>query len=265
MILFVCISGCGRGEIPSRLIPEAEAAFARDYHQRIRDGDFEYVKSYLDAEIRDEVTDEWLRQFAEFFPSGELISAEVIGSHVNTFNSRWEGNITFDYQFSGGWAVANVAIRRVDGETTVFGLSVHPTEASQRELTAFSAAAITPLHVAMLIGTIASPIFMLFTCYFVFKTPIARRKWLWYVLSFLGIGAVNFNWTTGAVGLQLLSIQLIGFGITSAGAAAPWIFSFTVPIGAAVFWMRRKTLASSKMVNTLEDSPDDVVSNTKDP
>ena len=253
------LTGCGYEEMADSLIPKEESRFAKDYLQRVRDKDFEYVMSHLDPELVDQVTVEKLTAIAEYFPSGDLISVEIVGSQVHTTNKTWTGNFSFEYEFSGGWVIANAAMKRVNDRTTVIGFNVYRTTGSQRELNAFSAVDLTPLRIAMLIATITIPIFMLLTCVMVYRTAIASKKWRWYLLSLGGVGAVYFNWTTGVFNYQLATVQLLGASATAAGPHAPWIFEFTIPIGALVFWMRRKHLIEqSKDIQKKEAQIDSV-------
>ena len=246
----LALCACSYDEIAASLIPEEESEFARDYLQRLRDGDIDYIKFYLDAELIGQVTDEGLIEISNYFPTGELLSEEIIGSQVNVFDSEWSGNFTFEYQFSDGWAVANTALRRVNDTTTVIGLNVYRTPASQRELNSFGGVELTAFRIAVLAITIASPIFMIVTCYFVYRTPIPRRKWLWFLLSFVGVGGFSFNWTSSELAYQLVSVQLLGAGAFAAGPAAPWVLSFTLPVGAAAFWVLRRRLSQSSAPST---------------
>lgn len=88
------LAACGFSEIPASLIPDEESGFARDYLQRLRNGDIEYVKSYLDPALADQVDDRALRDMAAYFPSGEPLSVQIIGVQTHTSGSAWEGNFT---------------------------------------------------------------------------------------------------------------------------------------------------------------------------
>lgn len=238
----LAFSACSYEEMAGGLFPKEESEFAKDYLQQIRGGDFEYVRSHTDPELIGQITDEKLLEIAEYFPSGDLLSTEIVGWQVNIVNGTWTGKFSFEFEFSEGWAVANAALKRAGDRTTVVGFNVHRTPTSQRELNAFSNVSPTPLHILMFAATIVIPIFMIFTCIMVYRTPIASRKWPWYLLSIGGVGAVYFNWTTGVVNYQILTVQLLGAGAAAAGPHAPWILEFTLPIGALVFWIKRRQL-----------------------
>ena len=259
------IVGCNYDRMSSSLVPEAESQYAQDFLQRLQDRDFEYVKSQIDESMVTQITDEKLVEIADYFPSGEQLSVELIGSRSNTINSGWKGNFTFEYQIEGGWAVASTAMQRVDGKTAVTGFSVYQTPASQRELTAFSTVDVTPTRIIMLFMTVAVSIFMIFTCVMVYRTPIPAKKKRWYFISFVGVFGFTFNWATEALNHQLLTVKLFGFGISAAGHAAPWILKFTIPMGAILFWIMRKELMNQPGPDNEpdEDSPSSTEDQTK--
>jgi hypothetical protein len=70
-------------------------------------------------------------------------------------------------------------------------------------------------------------------------------RWLWAAVALFGVGAVVFNWTTRAITLELLSVQLLSMALTKGGIAAPWVVILSVPVGAVIAserlatWRRR--------------------------
>jgi hypothetical protein len=89
------------------------------------------------------------------------------------------------------------------------------------------------------------------------RTRLAKRKWLWLVFVALGVVQFQFNWTTGAWGIQPLAFLLLGAGYTQAGPVAPLVFTLAFPLGALVFLARRKALRvpvdGSSQTGTLPD------------
>jgi hypothetical protein len=223
----------------SSLIPKDESTFAKNYLQKIYDKDFVYVKNYLDSALINQRIDEKLTEISNYFPTGKLLSTTLIGSQVNIFNSTWQGNFTFEYQFEGGWALANVVIKRIDSKLTVIGFNVYQTKASQKTLNTFSLAHKSVLNYAILTAAAIVPMFILITLVVCIKTPITKRKWLWILFILGGIGTISINWTTGEYGFKILQYQFFGSAATAAGEYAPWIITVGVPLGAIVFWLKR--------------------------
>jgi hypothetical protein len=240
--LTLFLSSCSQEELSERFIPKDESEFAKDYLSKLRERNFTYVKSILSPELEAQVTDELLEKMADYFREGEPLSVKIIGSQVNVSNRQWQGNFTFEYQFESGWNIANTALKKTDSGYQVIGVNVYQTTASQKELNAFNLSSKTWLQYLVLCLSVLVPLFILFTLIACILTPIHRKKWLWIIFVFFGFGAIKVNWTNGAYAFQLISIHLFGASATTAGPAAPWILSASIPLGAIVFWLRRKSL-----------------------
>lgn len=253
-ILLLLTTACSYQDMADKLIPKKESQFAKEYLLRLQQRDYEHIKKYIDPSIESQVTDEKLVEITEYFPTGALLSTELIGSQVNVFNSQWQGNFSFEYQFSGGWALANVVLKKSDDALSVVGFNVYRTEASQRELNHFSLYGKSLLQYLILIVAVIALIFILVTTYFCIKTPIQKRKWLWVIFILVGIGSISVNWTTGQYGIQLLSIKLFSASAMASGPFAPWIISASIPLGAILFWFKRKGFIETGKTNNAINS-----------
>ncbi len=98
-------------------------------------------------------------------------------------------------------------------------------------------------HYAFFAFAILSPVLMLIAFLGVIFTKGFKRKWLWAIVSFVGVTKISMIWLTGEIVTNFLTINLIGFGVARAGdPLAPWIVSFTPPVGAllvlSLLWPR---------------------------
>ncbi|MEA3411661.1 MAG: hypothetical protein U9R74_08985, partial [Pseudomonadota bacterium] len=216
VIAVLSLTACSYEDMADRFVPNEESRFSRDYLQRLQEKDLEYVRAYLVPEVADQVTDEKLLNVAGYFPSGERLSTDLIGSHVTLTDSQWRGNFSFEYRFTGGWALANVVVKKTDGVLAVLGFNVYRTQASRQEINRFTLGGRSALQYTVLTLSIAAPLFVLVTAYFCLRAPIPKRKWLWVLFVLVGVGSVSVNWTTGQLAVQPLSIKLL-----SASAFSP--------------------------------------------
>ncbi len=246
IISFIVLVSCSHQDMMDKIVPKEEAKMAEDYLAKLRARDFEYVKSQLSDELKPQVTDDLLVQMAEYFRGGELISTEIIGSQVHVFNGVWQGNFTIEYCFLGGWNLASVAFRKVDDKYVVIGLNVYQTKMSQKEFNAFNLSNKSLLHYLVLALAIFVPLFIFVSTYFCVRTPMPKRKWLWVIFILLGVSAIQINWTTGQYSIQLLSIHLFGASAVAASSHAPLIISASIPLGAILFWIKRKRYIQSR-------------------
>ena len=171
-----------------------------------------------------------------------------MGSNVRLFNNVWSANFSFESEFKVDWSISSVSMTKQNGKLLVTGINVYRTNESQKILNSFGNPELSVPKVLMLSLTIITPIFMIITCFFVYRTPI-ERKWRWYLLSFVGIGTVVMNWTTGEIATEIATIMLFGFGASAASEFAPLIFTFTIPIGAIAFWVKRNKIIEQAMAN----------------
>lgn len=239
-VLVLFVVGCSSEYMADKLIPKQESEFAKTYLQRLQAKDYEYIKKYIDPSSAKYATDEKIIEVAGHFPSGELLSAELIGSQVNVFNGNWKGNFSFEFQFTNGWAVANVVLKKSDEKLTVIAISVTQTTASLKELNKFTLEGKSALHYLMLVYTVFATVFVLVTAYFCIRTPIPKRKWLWVVFVLVGIGSFSINWSTGQFGVHLLHFKLLAASLVTGGAYGQTIISASLPLGAIIFWFKRK-------------------------
>ena len=255
-VLLITISTLVSADISNDpLVPKTESAFAKNFLERAQAKDFTFVKEQLDASLIGNVNETSIAEFAKYFPTGKLLSTDLIGSQVNVINDAWQGNFTYEYHFENGWALANAVVNRKDNKLSVMGFNVYPTKASQKEINKFSLIDKSILHYLTLLSAILVPIFILITLVVCIKTPIPRRKWLWIIFILGGISTFSINWTTGEYGFNLIQYQLLGSGIFSAGEYAPWIIVVGLPLGAILFWFKReKWRVTAPIQNTQQES-----------
>jgi hypothetical protein len=255
-LVFITASTLASADIANDpIVPKAESTFAKNFLERAQAKDFTFVKEQLDVSLIDKVSDQNITEFAKYFPTGKLLSTDLIGSQVNIINDAWQGNFTYEYHFEQGWALANAVINRKDNKLSVIGFNVYPTKASQKEINKFSLTDKSILHYLALLYAVLIPIFILITLVICIKTSIPRRKWLWIIFILGGISTFSINWTTGEYGFRLIQYQLLGSGIYSAGEYAPWIIVAGFPLGAILFWFKReKWRVTPPTQNTQEES-----------
>ena len=243
--LFIIISlsmltSCSKDDMTDELVPKAEARFAEEYLNNLRVKDFAYVKSQMSKEVLAQANDEILLELSNYFRKGELLSTEIIDHQVKVQNGKWQGNFSFEYQFSDGWNIANVALIKVNEKYEVAGLNVYQTILSQKELRTFTFKNKSILQYLVLLLSIIIPVFIIITAYYCARTPMPKRKWLWLLFVLLGISTVQINWATGDIGYQLLSAHLLGISFASSSPYAPYVISASFPLGAIIFWFRKR-------------------------
>jgi hypothetical protein len=239
-VLFVAPSFCSYEYWAKKLIPEEEAAFAKEYLIRLRVRDFDHIKRYLSPTLFTKVSDANIEEVASYFPEGKLINVEMIGSEVFISADEWQANLSYEFQFSEGWAIANVVLEKIGEQLHVNQLNVYQTIDSQKKLNEFSFHNKSSQHFFVLFLALVIPLLIIVSLFYCIKAPIPKRKWLWLIFVSLGIGSISINWTTGQFWFKLLSCQLLGAGYFAESPYAPWIVQASIPWGAIIFWIKRK-------------------------
>lgn len=254
LIAALLVASCSYEDMKELIVPKEESSFARQYLDQLRLKNYEYVTSQMHPELLVKVTTEELDKLADYFPDGDPISTELMGSNVKMFNDVWSANFSFESQFNDSWTVSSVSMTKEGEKVLVTSINVYRTNESQKIINSFSKVEVSASKLLVLALTFITPIFMLVTCVFVRRTPI-EKKLRWYLLSFVGVGTVAMNWTTGEIGTKIATIKLLGFSAGAGSEFAPVILVFTVPVGAIVFWFKRKKLIEQSLAN--KASPQD--------
>jgi hypothetical protein len=239
-LALLAISGCNYQEVLEKIAPKQEVEFAREYLGHLRAGRIDEVERHLNPALLGPETHASLQQASRAFPSGEPRSAELIGAHVGTGPNWWTANLSFQYEFDGGWVVTNVALQRSDGgPLLVAGVHVTPLRDSLQSIHAFTLVGKRGVHYVFLLAAMAvvSVIAtMLIACA---RAQDVRRKWLWTVFILCGLTGVTINWTTGQVAFVPVSVHLFGAAAAASSPYSPWLVTVSFPLGALTFLATR--------------------------
>ena len=240
------LAACDQQAALESFVPQTESTEAKKFIALLAARDFAAVENQLDSSLRDPATRAKLEQVAAQIPTGEPKSITTIGAHTNKVNSDITYSLTYDYEYPQAWMVANVVLERKGASLRVSGVHVTPTRQSQKSINEFQLTGKGFINYFFLALAVLIPVFIVATIVACKRTAIEKRKWLWFVFIALGLVQFSLNWTTGQTGVLPMSFLLLGAGFNQAGPHAPLILTFALPVGAAVFWLRRKSLAAQR-------------------
>jgi hypothetical protein len=229
-------------------------AVAQQTYDDLRLGRFDALQARLTPEAAKMVTPDQLRRIQAYLPPGAPAERRAVnwsmllpGSGPQTAQAAYE----LDYASQGVLLTLN--LQRAGGQAPwkVHGFNVMKADHAQlKSSVSLSPIGKPPGQGVFLAATILSPLLMITALVAVLRGPKMKRKWLWALAAFVGIGSLTMNWTTGGVGVQLASIQLIGAGVTRTGFMGfyPWVLKTTLPVGAVAalwrVWSLRRALRS---------------------
>ena len=223
---------CGGGASLERFTPPEVDARSREYLQLFVRGQIDSAVSRLVIPLRTPEATVELRKVSDVLRNEHFDTVRVIGAQTNEVNGVRHINLTYELHSSFGWFLANVA--SVDTAQTWFveGVSARNIAQSLETASAFSLSGKSFTHYLWLVVTVVCAAFSLGSAVFIATRRAMPKRWRWVVLSLVGVGAFQLNWTTGATNLALLNVQLASGSFLRGGPAAPWILSFAIPVGA---------------------------------
>lgn len=236
------LAGCDQRTLVDRLAPADDASFAKARIEELRAGRIDALRGYLDPTLATPDTLVRLKQVTAYFPPGEPRTVKTVGFAKHTFNGHTSVTLTFEYGFDRAWALADLTATRQDGQRTILGLHVYRMSQSLEQTNAFSLAGRPPASYLVLALACAVPVFCLVALVVCVRTRFKGRKWPWILFILFGVGTLHLNWTTGAMGVQPLSVLLFGASAMSS-PYGPWMISVGLPLGAIWFLLRRRRLA----------------------
>jgi hypothetical protein len=217
---------------------------AKGYIDRLRGRDFDEIEKAADESIKRGDFRGVLAKMADLVPPGEPTSIKVVGAQRFEMHDTTTVNTTYEYNFGGTWLLINVAVKTKAGAKTIVGFHINPENQPLEIQNQFTLYGKSPAAYVVLALAVSAMLFTLYTLVVCARTPMAKRKWLWILFVLLGVGKFSVNWTTGQWNISPLFVQLF-----SASAFAPfygaWIVSASIPLGAILFWVRRKELVNA--------------------
>lgn len=254
------VTACTQQEAIDKLVPHPESEYAQNVLKQLRERQFDQVETTFAPKLRSMPgLDATLGKMADEFPPGEIVSTKVVGTYMmSRVSSGKPGsttyNLTYEYQFPQSWALANVVLVRSGDKLEIAGMRVQRETQSLAEKNTFTLSGKPAFYWLIAALVAALPLFCFASFIICLRTPIRRRKWLWAVATLLGVVTLSLNWSTGEFSFQLISIQLL-----SASAVArlysPWILSISFPLGAVMFWIKRKRLKQEALAANAEPPP----------
>jgi len=242
LLIMTCILvGCDQHTLVSEIAPE-DVEYTKQYVALIQKSDFAAVEAVMAPPLKTAQLRPTLALMASMLPPDPPISIEAVGAEVGrSTDGTSVTNLTLQYHYPKYWLLVQISIRRAAGTVIVDNIYFTPLQSSYKELNAFTFNGKSVLSIAILALSMAVPIFIVASLIGCLITPIPKRKWLWCILMFVSVSHIGLNWTTGAVDFELISVGVLNVGFTQLGVDGPYYFQSTIPIGAIVFWIRRRS------------------------
>lgn len=217
---------------------------AENYIDLLIDGDYEAIIRDLDPKITKG------NEMALFSQIGRLIPEQAPNS-IKLVNNQFMRSIkdpsrylfTYHYEYEQRGLKVTIGFRKPSPERTeIFSFQVYPIGRALKDTHRFTLQGKKGIHYFFLTVCVVFPLFILYTLLACIRTKLKIRKWPWIIFILVGFVQFSLNWTRGEVFFKPLSIQLLGAGAVTSNVYAPWILTFSIPVGAIIFWIKLKNI-----------------------
>lgn len=246
VLVLSTFTACSRKDLVERIANPAKQRIAMEYIERLRSGSVTELASELDASLKTGNETAQLQQVRAVIPPLPPKKTQLVGYWVWNSGGVTTYNVTFELGYESQWLVVNAAWKELpNGNRTIMGLAAQPVPEPLEVTHAFTFRRARAQHYVFLAAAIIVPVFCLVTLVACARTSFARRKWLWVVFVSVGFCQLSLNWTTGQISFAPLSFLLFGVGAFAPSLYSPWVVSVGFPIGAIVFWVKRKSFGAT--------------------
>ena len=179
-----------------------------------------------------------LAQFDSILRGRTVDSLKLIGAHRWSMGEAQQLTLTYELRTERGWLGATVTTLDSAGTWNLIGLHVEPLPGELEALNKFELAGRGLAQYAGLALVLICTAISLGVALFIASRRQYPKRWRWVAASLVGVCAVYINWTTGEVSTRLFTMQLFSAGMVRPSPYAPWILSFSFPIGAFIALQR---------------------------
>jgi hypothetical protein len=236
----MALVACSQEELLQKFSSPEDQATAKGFIDQLRARKYDEIEKAFDPSIRTANIRETLIKMAELIPNQEPTSIKLVGAHRFHASDTITVNTTFEYGYGDRWLITNVAVRDKNGTKSIVGFNVNPIVQSLESQNRFSLAGKSGLHYAVFFAAVAVVLFTLYALVVCARTKPLKRKWLWILFILVGFGKLAVNWTTGEWGIAPFFLQIFSASVF-APLYGPWTIAVSIPIGAAVFLVYRKS------------------------
>lgn len=225
--LLLATSGCisTSRDTYSLFANDDDEATAHRFLALMHDGDVAGARSMLAPGV-DKAPDEAWGTMQGILAPADLPTAYLVGAHTNFMNGERSATLVYEGPRDEGYFVAQLGIH--DGVIT--GFQLWQNKWTLEEENRFMRHLSLPGLLFLLLGS-GTFLLSILTFRAVLRSDVPARK-RWAFVSLLGAVALSLNWSTGAYGLQRLTLKLPVFLFEKAGPDAPWVFTVLFPLGA---------------------------------
>lgn len=240
VLLFLSLAGCKVGWFIDRVAPDA-VNDGKIYFEELRQRQVDQILQSFDPSADKDRLRNDLGRVIALVPQQEPIGVETLGATAECKGSGvCTKLITLEYKYPDRWVLFQVTVSNRSGHDAITDLSVQPESKPLESVSHFTLRGKGWIHYDILLLSLASVGFALYALVVCIRTPMRKRKWLWIIVTILGIGKLGIEWSSGELWYRVayLSILPVGWGYDT---ESPFLYA-SVPAGAILFLLLRNRL-----------------------
>ncbi len=237
LTVMILASACNRDDMLKKFASDQDEKVARECIDALRHGKLDELEARLHPSLNRQQAHTELLKMQAMLPPGEPDAVKLIGAHKNINNGVHSANIVYQYTYGPRfWMMGCVTIS--DEAHTILAIEVRALPTSYEEMSRFELRGKSAFQYGVLVAAVVFIVMTLVALIRCIMDKNLRRKWLWILFILLGFGQLSVDWNTGASEFHSLYLLLFSASAESSGYG-PWIVSIALPVGAAVYLIRR--------------------------
>ncbi len=229
------------------LTSTAESTIAFRDLQTAQSHDVRALENRLDPDTRKKYGDRPFEQLAEAYPRERPRHTTLIARSQGNFENAPAFSFSFESEYRHAWIMTNLSYQQRREGLALVGIHASGRQTQSLEAAnAFLRPNIPIASTLFLLGLICETLFIAVTFIAALRTRV-KRRWIWAILSLVGVTRFFLNWSNGAFGFQPLYIGTPGATVTypngpntfASYADYPWMLFICIPIGAIMYWLVR--------------------------
>ncbi len=250
VLMLLGLTGCGW--FINRIAPDAVRDGKR-YYEELRQRQVDQILQSFDPGYdRDQLRSQLEKVFT-LVPQEEPLGVETLGASTECKGSGiCTKLLVLEYKYSDRWILFRVTVGNQSGHDAITELNVYPESLPLASMSRFTLRGKGLPNYVILFMSLQSVGIAIYAFVLCIRTPIQKRKWLWCVITILGIGKLGVVWTSGELWYKVFYISVLpsGWGFDP---ESPFLYA-SIPVGAILFLLLR-----SRLLGTGTRTPNNVM------
>lgn len=242
-LMCLVLGGCSAAQWNDKLSTPADRDLALKMITALRSGDLGPVQAAIAPDLLAQTVTMQAKTKALMPKTG---TPALVTVNASTFTTP-AGSTTrevLNYQLGEGthWAFVQIVLGKADGRVQLIGWHAAPSNRAPASVGDFTLTGKAAGAYLWLAAMAASTLTILAALVLLARGKGITRRWLWAIGIIIGLGQFSLNWNSGEWRIQPVAFQFFGSAAFRASPFDAWVLSFSLPVVAVVFLIRRRAL-----------------------